>query len=187
MNLSGQAVFTGIPLPPQWISPYPEYERLTCDSHQSLRAQFDRQNIKYWANIGGPQSRTRSERIASSLLGKNDGFIKCPLIIRVGLDFANLRYPVQVIEKLARDEGHGNPEDMRDKFLLPPQCLMARLAKDDSWRLSVHDSDPRDVLQQALILGLCSPFLYNPGRAVLWTEASLGRALELYDPTGFYE
>jgi hypothetical protein len=36
------------------------------------------------------------------------------------------------------------------------------------------------------MLGLCTAHLYDPGRPVLWTRASLKRVLELFEPGGFY-
>ena len=43
-----------------------------------------------------------------------------------------------------------------------------------------------EVLEQALLLGLCTAQLFDAERPVLWTQASLTRGLELFDPTGFY-
>ena len=43
-----------------------------------------------------------------------------------------------------------------------------------------------DALYQALVLGLCTPWRYDPGRPVLWTRASLTRQLELFDGRRFY-
>ena len=45
---------------------------------------------------------------------------------------------------------------------------------------------PDDALYQALVLGLCTPWRYDPGRPVLWTRTSLTRQLELFDGGGFY-
>ena len=42
------------------------------------------------------------------------------------------------------------------------------------------------ILEQALLLGLCTAFQYDPARPVLWTRASLTRRVELYEPAGFY-
>jgi hypothetical protein len=35
-------------------------------------------------------------------------------------------------------------------------------------------------------LGLCTRHLFDPSRPVLWTRSSVTRALELFDPVGFY-
>ena len=43
-----------------------------------------------------------------------------------------------------------------------------------------------DALYQALVLGLCTTWCYDPQRPVLWTRASLTRQLELFDGRGFY-
>ena len=47
----------------------------------------EHQRLERWANTGGPASRTRKMRIASSLLGQEDGHIRCPRVIRLGLQF----------------------------------------------------------------------------------------------------
>ena len=45
---------------------------------------------------------------------------------------------------------------------------------------------PDDALFQALVLGLCTPWRYDPGRPVLWTRTSLTRQLELFNGQEFY-
>ena len=42
------------------------------------------------------------------------------------------------------------------------------------------------VLREALLLGLCTAWQYDPARPVIWTRASLTRHVELHDPAGFY-
>ena len=41
-------------------------------------------------------------------------------------------------------------------------------------------------LRNALLLGLCSAWQYDPARPVIWTRASLDRSVELYAPGRFY-
>jgi hypothetical protein len=43
------------------------------------------------------------------------------------------------------------------------------------------------ILRDALILGLATASIYDPARSLLWTNASLTRRLELYDPRNFYQ
>ena len=50
----------------------------------------------------------------------------------------------------------------------------------------MRDGPEREVLEQALLLGLCTAQLFDATRPVLWTHASLTRGLELFDPEGFY-
>ena len=67
---------------------------------------------------GGPPARWRKERIRSSLLGKNDGEIRCPRIIRLGfylpgddlLDYLN---------ELIAAEGYSRSEDLRYDIPIP--------------------------------------------------------------------
>ena len=138
------------------------------------------------ANTGGPGSRTRTEHIASSILGKDDGSIRCPKIIRLGLTFKPRSDPLSVLGKLLAAEGFTSPEELRDEFVIPAGRLICRPCKDESVRNEVATSDTRLVLEQALLLGLCTPQIFDPLRPVLWTGASVTRALELFDPSGFY-
>jgi hypothetical protein len=147
----------------------------------SPQGGFDR-----FANIGGPMSRTRTERIHSSLLGRDDSLIRCPRVIRLGLSFWRNANPVSAMNRILEDSGYANPEELRDQFALPSGRLICRDLVDPSLRLPVRDSAPEIVLEQALLLGLCTAVLFDPSRPVLWTEASLKRGLELFDPAGFY-
>ncbi len=137
------------------------------------------------ANMGGPMSRTRTETVASSLLGKDDGEIRCPCVIRLGLHFA-APTRVEALENLLAEAGYADPEDLRGVFQLPERRLVCRSLPPDAPRLSAASGQRTAVLRQALMLGLCTAQIYDPARPVLWTEASLGRGLELFDLDGFY-
>jgi len=138
------------------------------------------------ANIGGPMSRTRTECVSSSILGKDDGSIRCPRIIRLGLKFKPRADPLNVLGKILDAEGFTSPEELRDEFMIPSGRLICRPCKDESIRIDVAMSDTRLVLEQALLLGLCTAQLFDSLRPVLWTGTSVTRALELFDPAGFY-
>jgi hypothetical protein len=138
------------------------------------------------ANSGAPMSRVRSERIASTLLGRDDGVIRCPRSLRLGLAFPRRADPVKTIETLLRSNGYGSAEELRDAFALPKGRLICRPLDPKARRLPVRDAPERDVLEQALLLGLCTAQLFDSERPVLWTQASLTRGLELFDPAGFY-
>jgi hypothetical protein len=138
------------------------------------------------ANSGGPSSRTRSVRIASSLLGQDTGQVRCPRIIRLGLRFPIGLDPVKHATTLLRDLGHNHPEDLRELLAPPDRPYICRSAPKDAPRLNVASARVEEVLRQALMLGLCTAHRYDPLRAVLWTQASLVRALDLFDPEGFY-
>ena len=160
------------------------------------------------ANSGGPMSRTRQEHIKSSLLGSNDGIVRCPRRISLCLRFDrdilwNVELPddsaevirrkrqpeptpVEYLEALLRDEGLRDPEELRRNYILPQGKLICGPWTGVEDPLFVHDSSSYDVLEQALMLGLCTAQMFDPGRPVLWTEASLRRAVELYDPGSFY-
>lgn len=137
------------------------------------------------ANIGGPMSRTKKERISSSVLGNDDGAIRCPRVIRLGIDFG-ARSPLEALETLLSEEGFSSPEDLRNEFIIPQGRLICRPLPDSVSRMTFDKSPPYDILEQALLLGLCTAQLFDPERPVIWTENSITRALELFDPVGFY-
>lgn len=142
-----------------------------------------------WANSGGPSSRTRVERVTSSLLGRDTGQVRCPRLYRLGLRFAadlTPPDPVDYLTRLLAAHGHLDPEALRGRFTIPPIRLLALPFSGPEEGLDVATAPPHQVLEQALLLGLCTRHLYDPARPVLWTTASLGRKLELFDPAGFY-
>ncbi len=151
------------------------------DLDHYLREIFGEQH----ANTGGPMSRTRTEHIRLTLLGRDTGHIDCPLVLRVGLNFGAAN-PRAVLNHLLGQLGLLTPEDLRGRVELPPAPLLCRPLPESIPRLNVATADPAEVLHQALLLGLCTAQRFDPARPVLWTTASLGRALELYDPRGFY-
>ncbi len=144
-----------------------------------------------YANSGGPSSRTRKERIRCSLLGSDDGPVHCPRIVRVGIAFPNVD-PVEFLTTMLQEEGYGSPEDLRGELAIPGHPLIARPFQEFVGSVPfpavVHASYDarRDVLWNALVLGLCTAQVYDPSRPVLWTQTSLTRRLELFDPAGFY-
>jgi hypothetical protein len=138
-----------------------------------------------YANTGGPMSRTRSERVKSSLLGSDDGVIRCPLRIRLGLRFVDT-HPVNCLEVMLLAGGLRDPEELRSRYALPEGKLICVPRPDWEPRLEVSRFKRHEVLEQALMLGLCTAQLFDPDRPVLWTEASLTRSIELFDPRGFY-
>lgn len=137
------------------------------------------------ANSGGPMSRTRKERIRSTLLGNDDGLIHCPRIVRVGIEFP-AGDPVELLTEILAQEGCGSPEDLRDELDVPDHRLIARPFTERAGIVHASYDARRDVLWDALVLGLCTAQVYDPARPVLWTQASLTRRLELFDPAGFY-
>ena len=140
---------------------------------------------EYRTNSGGPMSRTRTEQIRLTLLGRDTDDIDCPLVFRLGLDFGEAN-PRTVLSKLLEQAGLLTPEDLRGHIELPPAPLLCRPLPESIPRLEVATAEPEEVLRQALLLGLCTAQRFDPERPVIWTSASLGRALELFDPRGFY-
>jgi hypothetical protein len=138
-----------------------------------------------WANSGGPMSRRRTERVVASVLRDDASRIHLPQVIRAGLHFGD-QDPLQaVLESLAR-LGLDDAEQLRERFKAPPATLLARVVPDARWGVRITHGTDESILQQALLLGLCTPYQYDPSRPVLWTRASLTRRVELYEAAGFY-
>jgi hypothetical protein len=138
-----------------------------------------------WANSGGPMSRRRTERVQASLLRTSSGPVHMPRVIRAGLRFGD-REPIDVVlEALAR-AGLDDAELLRSRYAAPPAPLLVRVVPNAAWSISVDSASDDAVLEQALLLGLCTAFQYDPARPVLWTRASLTRCVEMHDAAGFY-
>jgi hypothetical protein len=90
------------------------------------------------------------------------------------------------MESIMAEAGFTSYEDLRLAITLPENRLICRLQSAPVKRLSVARSSRFEVLEQALWLGLCTPQIFDPERPVLWTESSLTRTLELFDPAGYY-
>ena len=136
------------------------------------------------ANAGGPMSRGRREMIAATVLGNDEGAVRCPLVLRVGLDFGR-RSPLVCTRELLKACGFSDEQEARHALALPQEPCVCRpsLAPTPT---PVSSLLAADALYQALVLGLCTAWCYDPRRPVLWTRASLTRQLELFDGRGFY-
>ena len=138
-----------------------------------------------WANSGGPMSRRRTERVLASLLRDESTPLRLPRVIRAGLHFGQ-REPIDaVLEALART-GLDDAELLRQRYAAPVTPLLVRVVPNARWGVQLARASDDSVLEQALLLGLCTAYQYDPARPVLWTRASLMRRVELYEPAGFY-
>jgi hypothetical protein len=130
-------------------------------------------------------SRRRTERVFASVLREGASRIHFPQVIRAALRFGD-KDPLQaVLESLAR-LGLDDAEQLRDRFQAPTTPLLVRTVPDARWGVHIEQGTDESILRQALLLGLCTPWQYDPSRPLLWTRASLTRRVELYEPAGFY-
>jgi hypothetical protein len=136
------------------------------------------------AGWGGPPARHRRERITSSLLGKDDGEIRCPRIIRIGFALQKGQDPLEYLHELLVDEGYDGPDDLRKAVTIPDRSYICRPSNHPGCPL---ESPPKEVFRQALMLGLCTAQLFDPRRPIVWTRSSLSRVVDLFDPEGFYQ
>ena len=137
-----------------------------------------------FCNSGGPCSRTRREKLYSTVLGSAKGHLRSPTVRRVGLLFED-HDPLATVYRLLELQGLTDPEELRREFVVPAGPLMCRIDGAPAPR-RVIDAEPRAVLEDALWLGLATPWLLDPARPVVWTRASLTRCLEIFEGEGFY-
>jgi len=134
--------------------------------------------------MGGPRSRTRTQGIRSRLLGRSDGHLRCPSLLRLGLDFGR-EDPLRRVEQLLVAAGFSHREAAREA-LLPELPRRLCVQTPGIVPLRALRADPLEVLRQAIMLGHCTAWLYDPARPLIWTRASLLRRVELFDTEGFY-
>ena len=79
-------------------------------------------------------SRTRSERIRSTILGRDEGPIRCPRVLHAGLRFRKEADPVHVIYRVLERAGFDSPEDLREAFDLPATALICQPLPDGALR-----------------------------------------------------
>jgi hypothetical protein len=137
----------------------------------------------YEANSGGPSSRSRSEIVKSSVLGRADTTIRCPRTFTLALDFGAAD-PRRTMDALLRRRRMRDPAELKARYALPGPMLC--IVNMNVTPLAVASADPDSVLRIALLLGLSTATFFDPARPVLWTTRSLQRRLQLYDMAGFY-
>ena len=158
---------------------------VTCGRRRDHWTLLNEAKARLWANSGGPASRRRTERVCASLLRDEAAQIRLPRVIRAGLHFGEREPLDAVLEALAR-AGLDDAELLRGQYAAPAAPLLVRVVPDARWGVRVARASDDSILEQALLLGLCTAYQYDPARPVLWTRASLTRRVELYEPAGFY-
>lgn len=145
--------------------------------------------LETWqCNTGGPMSRTRREQIHSTLLGDLQKSLCWPSVLRAGLIFPERVSPVSFLSKLLKQEGFASPEQLRSCFPVP--CTLMTCRPTDVTPGSFVDvakAAPDQILEQALLLGLCGVSFYDPARPVIWTNGALQRKVELFAMGEFYD
>ncbi len=139
-----------------------------------------------YANYGGPMSRTRRQSLESSILGRGQGEVQCPLQRTIGIRFQEGKSALETIERLMGKAGLASTDELRSRIELPQSPLLARECPTAGLRMAVRGTPALQILEQALWLGLCTAQFFDPQRPVLWTEVSLRRCLEVFEPAGFY-
>ena len=140
--------------------------------------------VPVWSNSGGPATRRRTQRLTSSLLGQRRGHVHCRRAARLALDFGKVD-PLDAAASLLFECGFGDVEDASAALLRRESPRLCRAAPELP-PLCVAQAEPWEALRQALLLGHCTAFCFDPARPVLWTRASLTRRLELFEAEGFY-
>lgn len=135
-------------------------------------------------NVGGPMSRRRSQRLESTILGEWHRHVRCPRVRQLALDFGRSD-PLHAVEALLVECGFGDVADA-EAALLPGLSPSLCRVSPGLVPLRFGVAEPRAVLRQALLLGHCTAWFFDPARPLLWTRASLTRRLELFEGKGFY-
>lgn len=135
-----------------------------------------------WANSGGPMSRSRSQAIVSSLLQGDQASFHC--CARLGVDFGK-RDPQRAVRLAMRAARVRDPEALRQRYAVPAEPWLCREVPGLAVP-RVQELTQEQLLEQALLLGLCTPWVLDPRRPVLLTHAALTRRLEVYAFRGFY-
>lgn len=135
-------------------------------------------------NSGAPMSRSRNERIRSTLLDAAGDRVGLPRVLSVALNFEGFD-PLDTIYQLLASMGIEDPEALRVRYALPDESCICRPSTDLK-PLRVSTAEPDEVLRQVALLGLCSAIHYDPRRPVLLTRASLTRWMVLYSGRGYY-
>ena len=77
------------------------------------------------ANSGGPMSRRRTERLSATVLGRDEGAVRCPRVLRVGLDFGG-RSPLTCVRELLKACGFSDEQEARAALALPLEPCLCR-------------------------------------------------------------
>jgi hypothetical protein len=143
-----------------------------------------RTHSRHEFNSGGPRSRTRNQRIQSTLLGESRGRVGFTSILSAALNF-EVFDPLETVYDLLESAGIEDPEELRARYVLPNEPCICHPSKTLK-PLQVSTAEPDDVLRQVTLLGLCTTNHYDPHRPVLLTRASLKRRIVLYSGRGYY-
>jgi MoxR-like ATPase len=155
------------------------------------------QNAPYWDRHARRKHWIHhySQRIASTLLGDGNGSIRCPRIRTLGLDFGPeyvhrpnglyYRDPVEIVYAALERCGYSSVEELRSDYDLPLGPKMA-VASTRYAKTNIESLSDSELLEEALLLGLCTNYVYDPSRPVVWTIASLSRFLDIYELGSFY-
>ncbi len=136
-------------------------------------------------NMGGPRSRTREEAVRRTVLDRDSGRLKCPKIRIIGFAPDPKVDPVERAYRALATYGLRSPEELREHFPVPPgPKLVAPSLVEPAlkWRWI----GAARLLEEALLLGLCTRAVYDPRRPVVWTRESLTRRLGWFETGDFY-
>ena len=143
-----------------------------------------------WAvfNIGGPMSRTRIQKVSSSILGDRNRTIHWPRLFKIGIAFPDNRSPREYMEDFMERHKFTTPDECRKRIVLPSGTYFCRTVQcDEGSKIDTLSAHPDEVLRAALILGLCNSNNFNVDRPVIWTDGRLARTVELYEIGSFYD
>jgi hypothetical protein len=95
------------------------------------------------------------------------------------------RDPVEIVYAALERCGYSSVEELRSDYDLPLGPKMA-VASTRYAKTNIESLSASELLEEALLLGLCTNYVYDPSRPVVWTIASLSRFLDIYELGSFY-
>jgi hypothetical protein len=122
-------------------------------------------------------------------INNSDDDMKIIPVIIAGIFFSsNESSPINKILKIVEKTGINDINKLKSKFNYPDKRLICRELDDKESVLipDINKSDDNEILKNALILGLCSDYLYDPERDIILTNSKIKRVVALYRPEDFY-
>ncbi len=140
-------------------------------------------------NTGGPHSRTREENISSTILGNSLKKIIMPRHSKVGIIFpAGILDIVQFMHDYMNKAGYNSTEDLGKKFQGPKNLMTCIDGQEKKGLPRINNKgEQKKVIRNAVILGMCNKFIYNPDSPIIWTRKRLTRIISLFGAGDFYE
>ena len=107
--------------------------------------------------------RTHRKQLTSTLFGKEAGTVRLPSLGHFGIEFQEESDPRQVVFDALLRLGFQSPEELRAVYETPPMpCMVVPSRFNPSVSVESLFLEDHELLEVALVLGLCSKTVYDP-------------------------